>query len=102
MVYTHDVRRMHIVFLNRLQVTVDSSVTAKQLNLYSCNKQVFFVLSVCDRTDSIQFVDNIFSLSRPGIGATLIYMGAEAIVFFALTLLVEVCVYRMRNGTGGQ
>lgn len=38
-------------------------------------------------------MDNVFSLSRPGIGATLIFMGAEAVIFFALTLLVEVCVY---------
>ena len=47
--------------------------------------------SVCDRNENILFVDNVFAFSRPGIGITLIYMGVEAILFFAVTLLVEVC-----------
>ena len=38
----------------------------------------------------MRYVDNIFSLDRPGIGILLIYMSVEGLIFFILTLIIEV------------
>ena len=38
----------------------------------------------------MRYVDNIFSLDRPGIGFLLIYMSVEGLIFFILTLIIEV------------
>ena len=54
------------------------------------NVALLYFPSVCARNENIFFVDNVLAFSRPGIGITLIYMGVEAILFFAITLLVEV------------
>ena len=40
--------------------------------------------------DSIRYVDDVFSTDRPGIGINLVYMFLEGILFFILTLLIEV------------
>ena len=39
---------------------------------------------------TIRYVENPLSTDRPGIGVNLIYMAIEGVVFFALTLLLEV------------
>ena len=41
-------------------------------------------------SDTIRFVQNPLSTDRPGIGMNLIYMALEGVLFFALTLLLEV------------
>ena len=49
--------------------------------------------------DSVRYVDDVFSTDRPGIGVNLIYMLLEGILFFTLTLLIEVsymCVYHIK------
>lgn len=40
--------------------------------------------------NDIRYVDNLFSLERPGIAILLIYMAIEGLVFFILTLIIEV------------
>ena len=42
-------------------------------------------------SDTIRYVDNPLSIDRPGVGVNLIYMTLEGVLFFALTLLLEVC-----------
>ena len=53
-------------------------------------------------------MDNLFTTERPGIGVVLIYMAVEGVVFFIVTLLIEVNVrgegrgkMRRREGKGG-
>ena len=45
---------------------------------------------MCDNDDMFRYVDDIFSTSRPGIGVNLIYLVFEGVLFFMLTLLIEV------------
>ena len=42
-------------------------------------------------SDTIRYVENPLSIDRPGIGVNLIYLMLEGVLFFALTLLLEVC-----------
>ena len=42
--------------------------------------------------NGVRYVDNVFSLSRPGIGLLLIYMSVEGLFFFLLTLVIEVYI----------
>ena len=42
--------------------------------------------------DKVRYVDNPFSTDRPGVGVNLIYMAVEGLLFFMLTVLIEVCV----------
>ena len=46
--------------------------------------------SVCDNDDMFRYVDNVFSLDRPGIGLNILYFVFEGIFFFLLTMLIEV------------
>ena len=39
---------------------------------------------------SYTFVDNPVSLERPGIGGVLLFMFCEGIVYFVLTLIIQV------------
>jgi ATP-binding cassette subfamily A (ABC1) protein 3 len=43
----------------------------------------------CAEND-VRYVDNLFSLDRPGIGLLFIYMAIEGLAFFILTLFIEV------------
>ena len=54
---------------------------------YTCTSLSF---SVCDNDDQFRYVDNIFSISRPGIGTNILYLVLEGFFFFILTLLIEV------------
>ncbi|CAI8053623.1 ATP-binding cassette sub-family A member 3 [Geodia barretti] len=47
--------------------------------------------AACRMSDTIRYVDNPLSIDRPGVGVNLIYMTLEGVLFFALTLLLEVC-----------
>ena len=49
--------------------------------------------SVCENDDQVRFVENIFSTDRPGIGVNILYLFFEGILFFILTLLIEVHVH---------
>jgi hypothetical protein len=48
-----------------------------------------FSQRVCDNDDQFRYVDNIFSISRPGIGTNILYLVLEGFFFFILTLLIE-------------
>ena len=50
-----------------------------------------FVHRQCDSSESVRYVENIFSFERPGIGFTIVYAVVEAVVFFALVWFLEVC-----------
>ena len=41
--------------------------------------------------DKMRYVDNPLSIDGQGIGVNLIYMAMEGLLFFMLTLLIEVC-----------
>ena len=47
----------------------------------------------------MRYVDNLFSLDRPGIGILFIYMSVEGLVFFILTLFIEVRVSKLYSVT---
>ena len=49
-----------------------------------------FLYSACDNDDEIRYVDSPFDLDRPGIGAIFLYLTFQGIIFFLLTLLIEV------------
>ena len=60
---------------------------------FSCVYTFVFLLpifSVCENDELLRYVDNVFSMSRPGIGLNLIYFSVEGLFFFILTLLIEV------------
>lgn len=52
----------------------------------------------CEEDEEIRYVDSLFTTERPGIGVVLIYMAVEGVVFFILTLLIEVSVLEERRG----
>ena len=64
-----------------MQLVIVSSITGAMI--------LWPVLRSC-AMNGVRFVDNLFSLDRPGIGILLIYMSLEGIFFFLLTLLIEV------------
>ena len=41
-------------------------------------------------SDSFNFVDNPLAVERPGIGVILIYLFFEGLIYFSLTLLIQV------------
>ena len=41
-------------------------------------------------SSQLHYVDNVLTFERPGIGIILVYMAAEGILFFILTMLIEV------------
>lgn len=41
---------------------------------------------------TVKFVDNPLEFNKPGIGLVLLYMFVEGIVFFILTLFIQVCL----------
>lgn len=41
--------------------------------------------------NNVRYVDNLFSIQRPGVGLVLVYMSIEGFVLFILTLIIEVC-----------
>lgn len=47
--------------------------------------------------NNVRYVDNLFSIQRPGVGLVLVYMSIEGFVLFILTLIIEVrnttCIY---------
>ena len=49
-----------------------------------------FHVRSCEMSDTIRFVDNPLSTTRPGVGLNLVYLALEGIFFFILTLLLEV------------
>ena len=53
-------------------------------------------------SDTIRYVENPLSVDRPGVGANLIYMAVEGVLFFVLTLLLEViyciCLCTLSHG----
>lgn len=49
-----------------------------------------FVYRFCANSTAFNYVDNPFEFNKPGIGLTLIYMFVEGIIFFILTLFIEV------------
>lgn len=55
-------------------------------------------LRLCDDPDSgISYVEGPLEFPRPGIGSILTYMTAEGLLFFMITLMVEVSP-RRRDG----
>ena len=44
----------------------------------------------CAADDSVKYVDSVLEFPRPGIGSILFYMALEGVIFFLVTLLLEV------------
>ena len=44
----------------------------------------------CEMDDEVRYVDNVLSTTRPGVGVNIIFLLLEGILFFILTLLIEV------------
>ena len=42
----------------------------------------------------VRFEDNLLSINKPGIGVTCIYLFFEGIVYFLITLLIQVWLCR--------
>lgn len=51
---------------------------------------LFHLYRACEDIEEARYVDSIFSLSRPGIGITILYAVVETIIFFGLIWLLEV------------
>ena len=44
--------------------------------------------------DEVRYVDNVLSTTRPGVGVNIIYLLLEGVLFFILTLLIEVSQHK--------
>ena len=57
------------------------------------NTLFYFPTRFCANDPSLNYVDNPLDIERPGIGLIFVYLFFEGIIFFTLTILIEVCVY---------
>ena len=56
-----------------------------------CKLTYYMYSRSCDDPDSgIRYVDSPLEFARPAIGSILLYMAIEGLLFFILTLLIEV------------
>ncbi len=52
---------------------------------------MILLLRLCaDRDSGISYVDSPLEFTRPGIGCILTYMATEGLLFFMVTLMLEV------------
>ncbi|CAI8007469.1 ATP-binding cassette sub-family A member 3 [Geodia barretti] len=81
---------LHYVFLLNPAYTLGIGLNDIYIN--------HFLKEICNFTplarqscasNDVRYVDNLFSLDRPGIGILFIYMSVEGLVFFILTLFIE-------------
>ena len=45
----------------------------------------------CENNDAFDFADSLLEFHKPGVGLVLLYMSVEGIVFFIITLIIQVC-----------
>lgn len=54
----------------------------------------------CEDNDTFDFANSLLEFHKPGVGLVLLYMSMEGIVFFIITLLIQVCFYSSVIMTG--
>ena len=47
----------------------------------------------CENNDAFDFADSLLEFHKPGVGLIFLYMSVEGIVFFIITLVIQVCFY---------
>ena len=59
-------------------------------NILSAFNMYVIACRFCANSSTVAYVDNLLEFNKPGIGTTLLYMFVEGVVFFILTLIVQV------------
>ena len=55
----------------------------------------YLLISRSCAVNNVHYVDNLFTIRRPGVGLVLLYMAIEGLFLFILTLIIEVCNTRI-------
>ena len=61
-----------------------------QLELHAIMFCLCFARFCASPSSQLHYVDNVLTFERPGIGIILVYMAVEGVLFFILTILIEV------------